>query len=92
MVWVLSKSTQTAQEAIMSKYVQLEYSFNGGRTDKAGKLIRDTDFFMVSLDNILVIHLGPRQVVLPEEHRYNLTERGWGVLMDAITKQNGKLS
>jgi hypothetical protein len=62
----------------MSNFLQLEYGTRGSNGDYL------TDMVIVNLDNVLVIHVSTKRIVLPEEERYTLTGRGWEVLMKAI--------
>lgn len=57
----------------MSKFIQLEYSFDGG-----------TDMVIINTEKVSAAHPATRRIWMDLDESYNLTERGWSVFNQAI--------
>lgn len=62
----------------MSKFIQLEY----GWYDDQNRV--STGMVIINLDMVMVDNIDMKRLTLRSDLSYNLSERGWAVLMEAM--------
>jgi len=68
----------------VSKFIQLEYWYEGTGRDVAGNRLTETAMLIVNLDLVPYIDIDTKSVKFTTDWWIRLTERGWKVLMESI--------